>query len=234
MPSITLSRIKNSLSYRLRKFLRIDSASGARVQHCKNLEKLGTVYGGWIIPTDLLDGNSICYCVGTGEDISFDIELMKRFECKIFAFDPTPRAIQFTQKATETLTSYHFFPVGLWDSDTIVKFYSPSNSEHVSHSIVNLQHTENGFEAECKRLSSLMRENHHSRLDLLKLDIEGAEYQVIDSILQDGIEIKILCIEFHQIDADASSHLLRTAVQKLVRSGFNLVAVDNQNYTFIH
>ena len=30
------------------------------------LERLGTDYGGWTVPVDLLNENSICYCVGVG------------------------------------------------------------------------------------------------------------------------------------------------------------------------
>jgi len=214
--------------------LRIDPASGARMIHRKNLEKLGTSYGGWIVPVDLLKRDSICYCVGTGEDISFDIALMQRFECKVFAFDPTPRAIQYIQENSRNFPQYCFSPIGLWNTDSTHKFYSPSDGEHVSHSIVNLQQTNDGFEAECRKLSSIMRENQHSRLDLLKMDIEGAEYQVIDSILQDRVEIKILCVEFHQLpQAGSSGNSLRNSMQKLIRSGFKLAAVDGNNYTLI-
>jgi hypothetical protein len=36
------------------------------------LLRLGTTYGGWIIPVDAgLTADSICYCAGAGEDISF-------------------------------------------------------------------------------------------------------------------------------------------------------------------
>src|SRR5690606_25746429 len=55
-------------------------------------EKLGTRYGGWYVPSDLLNAQSICYCIGAGEDISFDIELINRFDCHVYTFDPTPRA----------------------------------------------------------------------------------------------------------------------------------------------
>ena len=47
-----------------------------------------------------------------------------------------------------------------------------------------------------------MKENGHSHLDLLKMDIEGAEFEVIDSIIEDQVPINILCIEFHKNDND--------------------------------
>ena len=40
------------------------------------MEKLGTDYGGWYVPTNLnLDEKSIVYSGGVGEDISFDLLL---------------------------------------------------------------------------------------------------------------------------------------------------------------
>ena len=37
----------------------------------------------------------------------------------------------------------------------------------------------------------------HERLDLLKMDIEGAEYAVLDDMLQSGILPDQLLVEFH-------------------------------------
>ena len=110
--------------------------------------KIGTDYGGWFIPQNILDKNSICYCVGAGEDISFDIGLIARFDCHVFTFDPTPRAIEHINTLKEKLAkqekmpinnsetefyelSFHqldklnFEPIGLWNCDTVLKFYSP-------------------------------------------------------------------------------------------------------------
>ena len=39
-----------------------------------------------------------------------------------------------------------------------------------------------------------MRELNHSRLDLLKLDIEGAEFEVLNSMIEDGVDATVLCI----------------------------------------
>src|SRR3990167_849454 len=60
-----------------------------------DLMRLGTQYGGWIIPKNhTLTGDSICYLAGAGEDISFDCALAKQFGCNVRIVDPTPRAIR--------------------------------------------------------------------------------------------------------------------------------------------
>ena len=57
------------------------------------MEKLGTDYGGWYVPTNLnLDEKSIVYSGGVGEDISFDLVLSDKYKCNIFLIDPTKKS----------------------------------------------------------------------------------------------------------------------------------------------
>jgi len=60
-----------------------------------NIERFGTIYGGFYYPKDLpqLDENSIIYCVGAGEDITHDVILSYKTNAPVYIFDPTPRAI---------------------------------------------------------------------------------------------------------------------------------------------
>jgi len=177
----------------------------------------------------MLGENSICYCVGVGEDITFDLELIKRFDCQVYAFDPTPRAIEYVKRNAAYIKNYHFYPIGLWSSDTVLKFFAPKNPSHVSHSIVNLQRTNKFFEAQCKRLSHIMNEFKHSSITLLKMDIEGAEYEVLESIIEDNLDIKIICVEFDQPMPLKKIKM----INKLINWKYNLVFIDKWNFTFI-
>ncbi len=214
-----------------------DNITFTKIFPRNDLVELGTKYGGWIIPKNLLDSGSIVYCVGCGEDISFDLSLIDKVGCNILGFDPTPRAIQYVKKVTINNTKYHFNEVGLWDKDDVLKFYAPKNSDHVSHSLLNLQRTSKYFEAKVKRLSTIMQEHNHKKIDLLKLDIEGAEYKVINSIIEDELDIKIICVEYDEYfnPLDSSYKLrIKQSINKLVNAGFSLVCTQgNGNYTFV-
>jgi len=54
---------------------------------------------------------------------------------------------------------------------------------------------------------------------MLKLDIEGEKYKVLDNIVNDGIDIKDICVEydecFNKIDGDFKQRI-RTSVKKLL------------------
>ncbi len=219
------------------RYLQRDLVTKRRVSKTPNLKKIGSEYGGWIVPTELINEKSICYLAGVGEDITFDLGLIAQFNCNVYAFDPTPRAIQHVQKQANGVFKFKFFDVGLWDTEDVLRFYVPSNPQHVSHSVLNLQNTNSFFEAQCKRISTIMKENSHQRIDLLKLDIEGAEYKVIDSIIEDQLDIGIICVEYDEAYNPLDAHSLRRikkSVSKLFNYGYTLVAVEPQcNYTFV-
>lgn len=231
-----LGRIIRKLQQIVFQTLNRDEITYLKITPRKDLTKVGTSYGGWVIPKTLLDTNSICYCVGCGEDISFDLGLIETFDCHVFGFDPTPRAITYVQEHTKTEDRYHFSDLGLWDEENTLRFFAPKNPEHVSHSALNLQKTDNYFEAKVRRLKDIMQSNGHKKLDLLKLDIEGAEYKVLKSIIEDKLSIGILCVEYDEsynpIDKNYRERI-KASINDLTTNGYQLVFAWAGNYTFV-
>ena len=95
------------------------------------LKRIGTNYGGWSIPENILNKDSIVYCIGVGEDISFDQGLMEEYGCKIYAYDPTPRSKTYLQ-GLNLDEKYIFKAIGLWNENTQIEFFEPKNEKHVS------------------------------------------------------------------------------------------------------
>ncbi|MEP6891832.1 MAG: FkbM family methyltransferase, partial [Nitrospirota bacterium] len=216
--------------------------------------------GGWIIPINAgLTADSMCYSAGAGEDISFDRALVERFHCQVRVIDPTPRAIQhFTnlEKAVmsgqrcsvnnsaenyysvtaEDFRRIRFVPVGLADKDTELKFYLPKNPAYVSCSTVNLQKTEGYFTARCFRVSSLMQQLGDTSIDLLKMDIEGAEYTVIRDMVATNLLPRLLLLEFDEahtpMDSEANTRI-KHHIEILEQAGMRCIAVDGCNASFI-
>jgi hypothetical protein len=95
----------------------------------------GTEYVEWNICPIHITKESIVYSFGVGENISFNLSMIKKFGVNIYAFDPTPRLIAWV-KSQKLPKEFHFFPYGIADYDGIAKFYPPENPEHESHSIL--------------------------------------------------------------------------------------------------
>ncbi len=194
------------------------------------LVRLGSAYGGWIVPDALLDPGCVCYCAGLGEDGTFDIELSRRYGCEVHTLDPTPRACEYAAEHLAGVAGVHFHPVGLWSETRSVRFYVPRNPNHVSHSAVNLQKTNEWFDAPCSSVRDLMTDLGHDRVDVLKLDIEGAEFEVLGRLLCDGIRPGVICVEF---DQPAPTLRVLRQVRELRRCHYRLVSVDLWNFTFV-
>lgn len=195
------------------------------------LETLGSDYGGWTIPTDLVRKDWTCYCVGVGCDATFDLALRERFACGVFCFDPTPRSIRYMQDFHAEEKGLRFLPVGFWTHDTEMKFFAPADKRKTSHSVYDLNGTGEYFRAECLSLETLMGRLGHSRVDLLKLDIEGAWRPVVEEFGRRGLEIPVLCIEF---DSPTSIPKVLHAVRTLGRAGYRLAHYRKENFLFVH
>jgi FkbM family methyltransferase len=232
----------------------------SRLFSSDHLIRLGTPYGGWIIPrSPALTENSVCYLAGAGEDISFDCALVKSFRCKVRIIDPTPRAAQHFRELERTviarrrfsinnsdtdfydihsvdLARLSFSPFGLADKDAEIRFFMPKDPAHVSCSIVNLQKTDKYFTAQCYKLSTLMSQHGDTEVDLLKLDIEGAEYMVIRDLLATNFLPPILLIEFDEAHTpidDYSPDRIGAYIKLLLGAGMRCIAVEGCNATFV-
>lgn len=190
------------------------------------MERLGTIYGGWVLPKKAsLNENSIVYSGGVGEDISFDLKLNDKYKSKIFLIDPTKRAYtHFTEicnfyerhspddfkftadiqkdyyknisNLNPNLKHFEYIDIGLYKQKDTLKFYKQTNKTYVSQSIVENMFGDEYDIINVDSIKGIMKKLNHSHIDLLKLDIEGAEIEVLNQMLNDNIFPKYLCVEF--------------------------------------
>lgn len=191
---------------------------------------LGSHYGGYAVPAEIIRSDWICYCAGLGEDVTFELELIRRFGCTVHAFDPTPQAVAHCAPLAEEEPRFRFHPFALWRADSKQRFFAPKNPRHVSHSLANLQETDRFLEVECRSVTSLMQQFGHARIDLLKLDVEGAEYAVLEDVLGSGLRPGILCVDFHRI---AGFRELLAAVDNVRAAGYRPVHLFRTDITFV-
>jgi FkbM family methyltransferase len=182
-----------------------------------------TDYGYWVVPSSLLGPESVCYLAGTGTDISFDQALIDRFGCTVHAFDPVPAAAAYVEVAARHEPRFIFHPVGLWSKDMSLSFHAPARTGWVSHSATNIHETGVAFEMPARSVKSLMTELHHDHVDLLKLSVEGSEFEILKSLKRDGVTPTIICVEFAQ---PAAVDAAVDAYRRLLSSGYSAVAAN--------
>ena len=204
--------------------------------------RLGTDYGGYAVLKDGVNADSIVYSFGLGEDISFDLALMERTGCQVFGFDPTPRSIAWV-RAQQLPPGFQLQELGVAGYDGKASFAPPRDPTHVSHSMVapagsgNASGNASGdasgkVEFEVRRLPTLMKELGHDRLDLLKMDVEGAEYEVIDDLLAQGLRPRQLLVEFHHGAHGIRLAKTESSLKKLRQAGYAIFDVQPSGHEF--
>jgi len=219
----------------------------------QGLLRIGNDYGFCYLPEKLLNAESVVYSFGAGEDISVETAIVNKFNCKVYIFDPTPKSIlhfksliENTLKGEVTLIGdsqqhyslnksnmdlLQYYPYALWNEDTMVRFYEPINKNHVSHSITNIQASETYIDVVAKQLKSIIDEIGNDKIDLLKLDIEGAEYMVLDNILDQNISIKAIYLEFHhsaELNYKQNQLRIQKYIDQLFEKGYKVLHESNQ------
>jgi len=225
------------------------------------MEKLGTSYGGWFIPKECnLNENSIIYSVGVGEDLSFDIQLQTKYDCNIILFDPTKRAIKHfdeCKKYYSTNKTYKFtgniqpdyyqnifnqnpnfdkityINLGLWNTTDSLKFYKQSNKNYVSQSVISNMFSDNYDIVKVDSLQNLMNNLNHNHIDLLKMDIEGAEIVVLNNMIDNNIFPTYLCVEFDLfLKKKDKKNETAKIINRLTENNYQILINDNMNITF--
>lgn len=201
-----------------------------------SLEFHGNAAGGWCILADSLGPDSIVVDIGLGEDVSFPESIIAKYGCVVYGFDPTPRAIKYVDGRNEHLRLYEY---GIGAVSGPAEFYLPIETAHVSGAIVREEHlSSQSIEVQLRTVGQIFEIIGASRLDLLKLDVEGAEYDVINSeeFHRYAPAIDQICVEFHHRWKGRGKVCTLAAVKTLGALGFECAwrsRSTNEEFMFV-
>jgi FkbM family methyltransferase len=194
-----------------------------RAVRLRGLRNVGTEYGGWTYNATGLTPDSIVYSVGLGEDTSWDEGMMRDHGLHVWGFDPTPKSIAYVQNNEALGSHFLFTPEGLAIKQGTLTFTKPKNSNHVSMRAGTHGGLGPTVDVPVNTLEHWMATFGHSHVDILKLDIEGSEYDVLeDWIRRQWFPMDQLLVEFHQrFFEDPSRHV--RVLQGLKENGFEII-----------
>ncbi|MBS0379612.1 MAG: FkbM family methyltransferase [Proteobacteria bacterium] len=228
------------------------------VRDRRRLERIGTDYGGWYCDPSLLPQGGVAVCCGAGEDVSFDVALNARYRMRVLCVDPTARAVAHVrallaaQRAGSTMlieagpltydlagfnpAAFELIDAAVWSEDGTLKLFAPRDPTHVSYSALNLQHTSSVVTVRATTLATLLAARGIGAIALLKLDIEGAEYAVLRSMLSGAVRPRQLLVEFDQVNQPLNPAFwleLLGVLRALRAAGYALVHRERANHLFI-
>lgn len=201
---------------------------------CRPYVFLGTEYGGWPLLTDTKPG-SLIYSFGVGEDISFDLGAIQTFGCEVHAFDPTPKSIKWI--AQQSLPdNFSFYPEGVAAMDGEAEFAPPANDAHVSYSSTRefAGIGTNLVRAPVRRIQSFIERIATGQPYIIKMDIEGFEYEVIEDMILCQLMPRQLLVEFHHNLYGFCDSDTRRSVKALIEADYEIffVSISGREYGF--
>jgi FkbM family methyltransferase len=191
------------------------------MQEIAGLVNLGTAYGGWTIPGDLVEPSWLCYCVGAGGDIGFDLALIRRYGATVRAFDAVADYVEQAEAEAgeEPRFSVRQAAIAVADGPLRVQITHDSSSHSVSSA--GLYDSREFLELPGRSLPSLAAELGDQRIDLLKLDIEGGEYGVLPTLDLQALGVKVFATQLHHNGSIAQA---RGIIAQLHEAGYEPVA----------
>lgn len=187
--------------------------------------RLSRISGHTFIPA-LLPPDAVVLDLGANKG-TFSREVSRRFGWKCYAVEPNP--VVCAQIEEDHLVRR--LNAAASDSNSnIVLFISP-NSEESSIEPVPRRNIEKQIEVNSYTLSQLMHELDLSHVDLLKVDVEGAELKLFaaasDGLLQG---IRQIAIEFHELTGQTPLAEVQMLLSRFRRLGFEVIRMSFTHY----
>jgi FkbM family methyltransferase len=215
-PSLSLAgKARNTARLMVERFLLSSSP---------DVKRVGDDDSGWVM--DIANPPVVAYCAGVGQGMSLELALAKMMSRPVLVFDPSPTGINTVAKSDTR--NLQFFPVGLAAHAGKIEFSVPVDAGEGSYSVV-----QDGVEVvsfDCYDLSTIMSKNGDTYIDLLKMDIEGFEFDIVNQILDERIPVRQLCVEFHRsLRPGATSR----TIARLYRAGYRIIYKHYGDFTFL-
>lgn len=189
-----------------------------------DVETFGTEKGAWTICPSRLNPDSVVYSLGIGDHVVFDLGIIHKYGAHVHGFDPTPNSIQWVRQASLP-PQFHFHPYGVADKDTMVQIFPPKHSYRHSYSIIERAPANKRLKpvlVQMHRIPTIMGMLGHKHIDILKMDIEGAEYGVIDDMMKCQIYPKQILVEFHHHIRPITAAHTEESIGKLNNCGYRI------------
>ena len=85
---------------------------------------------------------------------------------------------------------------------------------------------DNSIEVSVFSIPSIMKNLNHTSISLIKIDIEGTEYQVIDHMIENEIFPKQILVEYHHRFKDKNKKMTQRSLANLRNKGYEIFSIS--------
>jgi hypothetical protein len=126
--------------------------------------------------------------------------------------------------------------MALWNKQERLKFFPPENPNGISFSIGNLHGTSSGvIEVETTTIPKLLSQSQSAKINILKLDIEGAEFEVLEHMFASHIFPDQILVEVDEFLFLSLANIIKgfRVLRLICKNGYDcLNKSDDYEYTF--
>lgn len=130
----------------------------------------------------------------------------------------------------------------LWNQSKKLKFYCPKNPNFISHSILNFQNDYSddsvAIDVDAINIKNLLNKIglENKNIDILKLDIEGAEHEVIYDLISNKIYPEQILVEFDELSMNTSRAIKRfkNTHKILLENNYKLFAREVYDFSYLY
>jgi FkbM family methyltransferase len=198
-----------------------------------SLRSVTARFAGHTFLPSLMGTTNLVLDIGANQG-KFTRAMALNFGCKVHAVEPNPNLYAELQGAAIPGVTVH--GVALAGSPGPRSFVLMDNPES-SHFGATDNSSENVVQVEGVTLEELVSEIPGTGFDLVKMDVEGAELDVLEHVPTRVLErIRQLTVEFHQFMYPESRGRIEAVKRRFVDSGFWVIDFSRTNYDvlFVH
>lgn len=197
-----------------------------------NKLRLERIRGHSFIPA-LLPGDCVVVDLGANQG-DFSRSIRREFGWRCFAVEASPSVFE----KIEADQGLQKFNVAITDRDGPVRLFLSQNSEESSIIGSGGEFAAGMVVVEGVTLSTFMARAGIARIDLLKIDIEGAEVGLFDTLTDAQLEaIRQISAEFHDFNGRISRADVKRIIARLAQLGFEYLkmsATTNGDLLFVN
>lgn len=143
-------------------------------------------------------------------------EFVELYDCRIHAYEPNPLFYDELESRFVDNPKVTTYPVGLGGSDAVLAMEQRGLGSTVYGK--NDDATIATVDVQIRDIATVLDELGYDRIDYIKINIEGAEYDLLDRLIESGwvTRTRYLLIQFHEWYGDA--HVRRWKIRRKLRA----------------
>jgi FkbM family methyltransferase len=185
---------------------------------------------GWLVCHDRVPRGARVFGLGVGNNVDFELGMIRDYAAVVDTFDPTPYSNDWL--ASQPLPpGFAHHPWAVVAADGPVHLGQRRAARPGSAPMLSVVPARGGgagaVAVEGYRLATIAQRLDCGVPALLRMDIEGAEYAVLEDMLATGFLPPQLLVEFHHRFPEVGLDATRRAVEGLRSAGYRIAAVSD-------